>query len=223
MSERDRVLIFTRAAGYRHESTPVGAAALAEIAIAAGLAPRVADEPGAFTAQRLARCAAVVFLSTTGTVLTETARAALADYVRAGGGFVGVHAAANGEPEWPFFGELIGARFAGHPPLQPGVILVADHAHPAMAHLPARWSWVDEWYEFEPGPSARARILATVDESSYTGGRPTNGAGHPIIWCAEVGRGRSFYTSLGHTSEGYADAAFRTHLSQGLRWSAGLI
>ncbi|MFJ9823184.1 ThuA domain-containing protein [Streptomyces sp. NPDC101160] len=215
------VLVYTRTAGYRHDSIPAGAAALAELARAAGLAAEATEDPAAFTPGRLARCAAVVLLSTTGTVLTDAGRAAFEAYVRGGGGVLAVHAAANAEPDWPFYGELLGTRFDGHPELQPGTVRVDDHGHPATAALPARWECTDEWYDFTANPrSTGAHVLARADETSYRGG--TMGADHPLVWCREAvpGRGRVLFTALGHSSESYADPAFRAHLDGALRWVA---
>ena len=216
------VLVYTRTAGYRHDSIPAGAAALVELASAAGLTAEATEDPAAFAPDRLARCAAVVLLSTTGTVLTDAGRAAFEAYVRAGGGLLVVHAALNAEPGWPLYGELLGTRFAGHPPLQPGALLVDDPGHPATAPLPARWAWTDEWYEFtaHPRPS-NVHVLARADETSYEGG--TLGADHPVVWCREAapGHGRVLFTSLGHAVEAYDDPAFRAHLEGALRWVAG--
>ncbi|MGW2017910.1 ThuA domain-containing protein [Streptomyces sp. NPDC001927] len=211
------VLIYTRTAGYRHDSIPAGAKALVALAEAAGYEAEATEDPGAFTAERLGRCAAVVFLSTTGTVLTESARTAFEAYVLGGGGFLAIHAAANAEPDWPFYGELLGTRFDGHPEIQPGVVCVDAPDHPATAALPGRWSWTDEWYNFTSNPrSAGVRVLARADESTYRGG--TLGADHPLVWCREVGEGRVFFTALGHASEAYEDETFGGHLAGALHW-----
>ncbi|GGT29879.1 ThuA domain-containing protein [Streptomyces purpureus] len=218
---RTELIVYTRTLGYRHDSIPAGAQALAELAAELGLRAEVTEEPGVFTAARLARCAAVAFLSTTGPVLDDTGRAALEPYVRdAGGGFLAVHAAANAEPDWPFYRTLLGTRFDGHPEIQPAEISVADPHHPATAHLPARWRWTDEWYNFTAHPrDAGVHVLARVDESTYRGG--TLGPDHPLAWCHPVGRGRALFTALGHATEAYAHPDFRAHLSGALRWVTG--
>ncbi|WP_338498415.1 ThuA domain-containing protein [Streptomyces sp. SJL17-4] len=222
------VLIYTRTTGYRHDSIPAGAAALTELARDLGRTAEVTEDPGAFTAGRLAECSVVVLLSTTGNVLTPEGRAALEAYLRGGGALLAVHAAANAEPDWPFYGELLGTRFDGHPEIQPGTVLVDDHDHPATAPLPARWAWTDEWYNFTSDPRGNAtstpresgksgvRILARADETSYRGG--THGDDHPLVWCREIDSGRLFFTALGHASETYRDPVFRAHLSGALTW-----
>ncbi|MEU7037633.1 ThuA domain-containing protein [Streptomyces sp. NPDC046237] len=214
------VLIYTRTAGYRHDSIPAGAKALVELAGAAGHEAEVTEDPAAFTPARLGRCAAVVFLSTTGTVLGAPGRSAFESYVMGGGGFLAIHAAANAEPDWPFYGELLGTRFDGHPEIQPGVVCVDAPDHPGTAALPGRWAWTDEWYNFTSNPRDEGvRVLARADESTYRGG--TLGADHPLVWCREAGDGRVFFTALGHAAEAYEDQTFREHLAGALSWVSG--
>ncbi|MUT89949.1 ThuA domain-containing protein [Streptomyces sp. Z38] len=209
------LLVFTRTTDYRHESIPVGIAALRALG---GFGIQAHEDPAALE-EPLDRYAAVVFLSTSGDVLTPAGRERLAAYVEGGGGFVGVHAAACTEYGWPYYGDLLGARFAGHPPVQPGRALVEDHDHPATRHLPPVWEVTDEWYDFRTSPRPSARVLLSADESSYDGG--TMGDDHPLAWCRTQGEGRVFYTALGHTVEAYDDPLFRAHLRGGITWAAG--
>ncbi len=216
-----RVLVFTRTAGYRHESIPAGIDAVRELGATGGYTVDATEDPGAFRASNLARYRAVVFLSTSGDVLDETGKRDLEEYVRGGGGYVGVHAASTTEYGWPFYGELVGAWFARHPAIQPGRIVVEDRTHPATAHLDTTWSRTDEWYDFRTNPRGRVHVLLTVDESSYSGGGM--GRDHPIAWCHAVGTGRAFYTALGHAVESFAEPAFRDHLRGAIRWAARLL
>jgi uncharacterized protein len=209
-------VLFTRTTGYRHDSIPAGIAALAELSAADGFAVTVTEDPAAFTPARLAGCRAVVFLSTSGDVLDAAGRAALEAYVRGGGGYVGVHSAADTECGWPFYGELVGARFADHPPVQP--VTVRFRRGPLTTGLPATWRISDEAYNFRAAPGG-VQVVATLDESTYSGG--SMGADHPIAWTAAVGRGRSFYTGLGHPAALYADPTFRRLLAAGVRYAAG--
>lgn len=209
-----RLLVFTRTTAYRHDSILAGVEAvrtLGDFDVDHTEDPRALERP-------LDAYGAVVFLSTSGEVLTPAGRERLAGYVEAGGGFVGVHAAACAEYEWPYYGELLGARFDRHPDLQPGRAIVEDREHPATRHLPAVWDFVDEWYDFRTNPRGSVRVLARADESSYEGGGM--GEDHPLVWCREQGAGRVFYTALGHASEAYDDPVFRTHLLGGIGWAA---
>lgn len=211
-----RVLVHTRTTDYRHESIPDGIAAVRSLGAAHGFAVHATEAPDFFDAP-VGPYAAVVFLSTSGDILTPAGREHLAAYVEAGGGFVGVHAAACTEYDWPYYGELLGARFARHPEHQPGKAVVEDRGHPATRHLPAVWEFTDEWYDFRTNPRGSVRVLVSADESSYEGGGM--GDDHPLVWCREQGAGRVFYTALGHASEAYEDPDFRQHLLGGIGWA----
>ncbi|MFF7852902.1 ThuA domain-containing protein [Streptomyces sp. NPDC007904] len=209
------LLVYSRTTDYRHDSIPAGVAALRGLG---DFAVHATEDPAAFEAP-LDRYAAVVFLSTSGDVLTPAGRERLAAYVGAGGGFVGVHAAACTEYGWPYYGELLGARFERHPAFQPGRAVVEDHDHPATRHLPPVWRFTDEWYDFRTNPRGAVRVLLSADESSYDGGGM--GDDHPLAWCREQGAGRVFYTALGHAAEAYDDPDFRAHLLGGITWAVG--
>ncbi|MFG2680904.1 ThuA domain-containing protein [Streptomyces sp. NPDC048392] len=210
-----RLLLYTRTTAYRHDSIPDAVAAVRT------LGPYEADhtEDPAVLERPLEPYAAVVLLSTSGEVLTPAGRARLAAYVEGGGGVAGVHAAACTEYDWPYYGELLGARFERHPALQPGRVVVEDRDHPATRNLPPVWEFTDEWYDFRTNPRGAVRVLARADETSYEGGGM--GEDHPLVWCRRQGAGRVFYTALGHASDAYTDPVFRAHLRGGIDWAAG--
>ncbi|MGW8062570.1 ThuA domain-containing protein [Streptomyces ziwulingensis] len=209
-----RLLLYTRTTAYRHDSLPDAVRAVRALG---GFEADHTEDP-AVLERPLDRYAAVVFLSTSGEVLTPAGRDRLAAYVEAGGGFVGVHAAACTEDDWPYYGDLLGARFDRHPAYQPGRVVVEDRAHPATGDLPPVWEFTDEWYDFRTNPRGAVRVLARADESSYEGGGM--GEDHPLVWCREQGAGRVFYTALGHAAGAYADPDFRGHLRGGIAWAA---
>ncbi|MGA4864453.1 ThuA domain-containing protein [Streptomyces lavendulocolor] len=217
-----RVLVFSRTAGFRHDSIPAGIAALKELGASGNITVDATETAAQFTTSNLARYDAVVFLSTTGDVLDDAQQKAFEHYVATGGGYVGVHAAADTEYDWEFYGGLVGARFASHPHAQSATVRAEDHQHPATAHLPAAgWERTDEWYDYRTNPRGQARILATLDETTYEGG--TMKGDHPIAWCRSYEGGRAFYTGGGHTAASYAEPAFRQHLLGGLRYATGQV
>jgi type 1 glutamine amidotransferase len=216
-----RILVFSRTTGYRHASIPAGVTALRELGAVHGFAVDATEDPGRFRSHELAGYAAVVFLNTTGDVLSGAQQAAFEGYIRGGGGFVGVHSASDTEASWPFYGGLVGAYFARHPAVQAATIRVEDRSHPATAHLGTAWQRTDEWYDFRTNPRPAVHVLLSLDESSYSGGGM--GADHPLAWYHEYQGGRSFYTAGGHTVEAYAEGAFRAHLLGGIRYAAGRV
>ncbi|GIG66691.1 type 1 glutamine amidotransferase [Phytomonospora endophytica] len=213
------VLVFSKTAGFRHDSIAVGTQAVRDLGAANNFTVTATEDAARFTAANLAGYEAVVFLNTTGDVLDAAQQSAFEGYIRAGGGYVGVHAAADTEYSWPFYGELVGAWFASHPAIQQATTRVENRAHPATAHLGASLARTDEWYNFQTNPRGSARVLATLDESSYGGG--SMGADHPHVWCKTYQGGRSFYTGGGHTQASYAEPAFRQLLLGGLRYASG--
>ncbi|GAB2850389.1 hypothetical protein GCM10027074_16380 [Streptomyces deserti] len=214
-----RVLVFSKTAGFRHDSIPDGVAAVKQLGTTGGFTVDATGDAGAFTPSNLRRYDAVVFLSTTGDVLNTAQQTAFEGYIRRGGGYVGIHAAADTEYDWAFYGGLAGAYFQSHPAIQPATVQVEDHAHPATSGLPRAWNRTDEWYNYRSNPRERAHVLASLDESSYTGG--TMHGDHPIAWCQTYQGGRAFYTGGGHTKESYAEPAFREHLLGGIRYAIG--
>ncbi|GIJ45059.1 glycosyl hydrolase [Virgisporangium aliadipatigenens] len=212
------VLVFSKTAGFRHDSIPTGIQAIRDLGAANNFTVEATEDAGAFTPANLDRFDTVVFLSTTGDVLNATQQAAFEAFIGSGKGYVGIHAAADTEYDWPFYGNLVGAYFQRHPAIQPARVVVEDRAHPATAHLGPQWTRTDEWYSFRANPRANVHVLASLDESSYSGG----GMGdHPIMWCQNIAGGRSFYTGFGHTNESYADPALRQVLLGGIQWAAG--
>jgi type 1 glutamine amidotransferase len=213
-----RVLLFSRTAGFRHDAIPAATEALRALGADGGYVADATEDPTRFSAAGLAPYQVVVFLLTTGDVLDGGQQTAFEAWVRAGGGYVGVHSASDTEYSWPFYGELVGAYFADHPAIQTATVHVEKADHPATVMLPATWSRSDEWYNFRTNPRAQVTVLATVDEATYTGG--TMGADHPIAWAHEQFGGRALYTAMGHGAEAYAEARFRGFLVGALRWAA---
>ena len=217
VAPRARVLVFTKTSGYRHDSIPTAIAALQRVGAEAGMRVDRSENAADFNPKNLARYQAVVFASTTLDVLDEQQQAAIEGFVRAGGGFMGIHAAADTEYDWPWYGELVGAWFKSHPQgLQTARVLFEGDAVDAAKN----WSVTDELYNYRSNPRAHVQVLATVGEADYTGG--TMGADHPIAWCHAFDGGRAWYTGLGHEIKLYQDPVFLAQLRHGLDYAAGI-
>jgi cytochrome c len=217
-----RVLVFSKTAAFRHASIPAALRAIRELGTRGGFAVDATEDASAFTDANLRRYAAVVFLMTTGDVLSPSEQAAFERYIRRGGGFAGVHSAADTEYDWPWYGRLVGAYFRSHPAIQVASVRIGSGRHPSTAGLPRRWTRTDEWYNFARNPRADVRVLATLDESSYSPGPGAMGADHPIAWAHAFEGGRAWYTAGGHTGESYGEPLFRRHLLGGIRYAAGM-
>ncbi|HEX6541072.1 MAG TPA: ThuA domain-containing protein [Ktedonobacterales bacterium] len=216
-----RLLVFSKTAEFRHPSIPAAQEAIRRMVAAHGWSADFTEDAAAFTDTRLARYDAVIFLLTTGDVLNTAEQNAFERYIRAGGGFVGVHSASDTEYGWAWYGGLVGAHNNPqhkHSGVVQGTIVVTDRTHVSTRMLPERWTRVDEWYNFATNPRPHVRVLMTMDETTYSGG--TMGADHPIAWYHAYDGGRAWFTALGHTSESYHEPLFLAHLWGGIIYAA---
>lgn len=216
---KPRILVFTKTAGFHHDSIPDGIKCVREI-VGGDLDVDQTADSALFTSENLAKYRAVVFLSTTGDVLNDAQQKAFEKFIESGGGFAGVHAASDTEHDWPWYDQMIGAHFSGHPAIQSATVIVEDRTHVSTAMLPERWQRTDEWYRFKRNPRAvdGIHVLARLDESSYEGGGMDGD--HPCAWWRELKDGRCWYTAGGHTKESFSEPLFRAHLREGILWSA---
>ena len=220
-----RVLVFSKTLGYRHDSITNGIATIRELGAQHGFDVDATEDPGAFTRTNLARYRVAVFLSVTGNVLDTNQEATLKNFVVQGGGFAAIHGAIFGpsacEDKWHWYGDMFCCAFTNHSKIVAGVVNTEDPSNPSTMGLPARWHRVDEWYNLSGSPRGCARVLATVDESTYAGG--SMGEDHPIAWCRRVEQGRMWYTAMGHTPESFSEPLFCQHLLGGIVCVAGSV
>lgn len=221
------VLVFEKITGfYDKGSVDAAHAALADMAATHGWSMQFTDKGGAIRPEVLQRYNLVVWNNISGDALTLPQRAAFQAWINKGGGFVGIHGAA-GDPAtfWNWYTDtLIGTSFLGHPmnpQFRAATVRVADPADPVTRGLPISFSITDELYSFRKNPrQAGVHVLATLDEASYAPPSELQmGADHPIAWKHCVGRGRAYYSALGHTPASYADPNHRRLLVQAITWA----
>jgi cytochrome c len=226
-AEGMRVLMFTKTAEFRHGSIPTSKEVMTALSKSHGFELDISEDASRFAEGALGSYDVVMFASTTGEVLDTGQQRALEDFIAAGGGFVGVHAASDTLYDWPWYGELVGAYFDGHP-LWTSVATLhnEDPGHPSTQHLEGSFQLRGEWYFFDRNPRGNVHVLLTLDEgsnaalSSYARARGGNGD-HPITWCHAYEGGRSWYTGLGHRSAVWRDVRFQEMLLGGTLWAAG--
>lgn len=219
-AEQMRILVFHKTAGYRHSSIETGIAAIEKLGDRNHFLVVASKDSAIFTEKNLSSYKVVVFLSTTGDILNDQQQTAFEKYIKAGGGYVGIHAASDTEYDWPWYGKLVGAYFKSHPAVQEASVVVIDQKHISTRHLPKRWQRRDEWYDYRNIPSDKIHILATLDESTYKNGKM--GDNHPIAWCHKYDGGRAWYTGGGHTKQSYAEKMFLKHMLGGIQWAANI-
>ena len=218
-AQGSKVLVFSKTEGFRHSSIPNGIASITQLGQEHGFSVQATEDASLFNFENLQQFDAVIFLSTTGDVLNNEQQDAFERYIRNGGGYVGIHAASDTEYDWPWYGELVGAYFDSHPEIQTATIQVIDQNHISTKHLPEFWERKDEWYNYNKSPKGQVHVLATLDESSYSGGNMDND--HPIAWMHKYYGGRSWYTGGGHTEASYTEQDFLKHILGGILYASG--
>jgi type 1 glutamine amidotransferase len=229
-----RILVYTRNGltlegkkGYVHDNIAASVEALKKLGAENKITVDVSDDPAVFTDANLKRYKALVFDNTNNEILdTEEQKASLQRYMKAGGGFVGLHSASGSMRQWPWFWSVLGGKFLRHPKLQPFTIKVKDRSHPSTAHLPESFQWSDEFYFVDNMPEGLHVLLAgdltTLNDPAkekYPGTKFGNE--FPLAWCHEVEGGRAWYTALGHKKEYYSDPILTKHILGGILWAMG--
>lgn len=214
VAQEKEVLVFHKTEGFYHESIPTGIETLKDLGVKNGFAVEETNDSEYFTEEKLREYELIIFLNTSGDVLNETQQSAFKNYIESGGSFFGIHAAADTEFNWKWYGKLVGAYFLDHPEIQKANIIVEAPEHPVVSHLPSVWQRNDEWYNYQE-INPEIKVLLRLDEKSYEGGK--NGMHHPIAWYQELESGGiAIYTGSGHTKESYAEPAFKEHLLQAI-------
>ncbi len=218
-AKKNRVLVFAKTTGFRHGAAiAAGKKAIMDLGLQNKFLVDTTEDASIFTADKLKNYNAVIFLCTTGDVLNDEQQTIFEKYINKGGGFVGIHSAADTEYDWPWYGELNGAYFKSHPSQQEAVYNIVDASHPATAPLPLVWKHFDEMYNFK-WIGLDLNFLITIDENSYSGGE--NGSFHPMAWYHNFAGGRAFYTALGHDKPSYEEPLYLKHLLGGIEYAMG--
>lgn len=222
---KPKILIFSKTSGYHHESIANGNEAIQKLGGKNNFDVDTTSDAAMFQEDTLKKYAAIVFLSTTGNVLDYLQEAAFERYIQAGGGYMGIHAAADCEYDWGWYGRLVGGYFLSHPGIhdtfpniQEGILNVVDKENIATKHLPAQWQRTDEFYSYKK-INKDTKVILKIDEKSYHGGE--NGDNHPMAWYHEYDGGRAFYTALGHTKESFTEEPYLQHILGGIQYAIG--
>lgn len=221
-----RVLAFTKTV-FVHPSIPSGASALLELGRRNGFTVDTTGRADAFTDANLRRYQALVFLNNCGEGDTDIFTAAQKDafqrYIRAGGGFAGIHCPSHILQGWSWYTDLVGAVVDHHTAVVPGTIRVTDRQHLSTAALPETWNRTEEWYVWKAAPAplwkrnpSGVKVLAYLQEHA-----PGVKDDYPIAWYHEYDGGRAWYTALGHTPEAYSEPLFLAHILGGIRYAMG--
>jgi hypothetical protein len=188
--------------------------------------PLMTDGKPASGGPSLAMADAIFFLGHRDVQLDAQQKADLLSFVKEDGkGFVAAHTATTAFESWPEFGEMLGARYDGHPwNTVYGSVINEDPSFPATKHLPPVFAFTDEFYQAKEYSRDKIRVLLRLDTSKL----PPNSENHradgdfPIAWAKMYGKGRVFYSSLGHASATWDNPDVYRMYFEALKWSLGL-
>ena len=226
-------LIFSKTTAFRHgESIEASLPVFSEMARRKNWFVYQTEEGGVFNAGQLKQFKAVIFNNSTGRVLNEEQQQALRQYVEAGGVLLGIHGAGDNSHHWPWYEQsLLGTRFSHHsinPHLQKTNVHLETAVDSTLTQgLPAAWVHQDEWYVFFNQPKG-ARVVSYINGNKiipngnmlWTKNKNFGmGHYHPVAWYRSIGKGKTFYTSMGHSQEVWQNAAFVRLVENALQWS----
>ena len=224
--QKINVLVFSKTAGFRHNSISSGLKMMSDLAQEKKWILTATENSELFTSDFLKNFDVVVFMNPTMDVLNEPQQKVFEDFMNSGKGFVGIHAAADCEYDLAWYGQLNGAFFKTHPKCQMGTVILEDTNHPTMAPFKGMETYrtVDEWYTFKDNPRAKVHVLARLDETSLDAETLKDDkwkmGDHPLIWYQEMGKTRSYYTVFGHTPEAFQDVKVKEHIGAAIDWVA---
>jgi len=225
---KSHVLIYTKnevgEGLYIHDNIAASVEALQKICDSHGITCDVSDDPALYTPENLTKYDAIIFSNSNNKAFdTPEQRDAFQQYIRNGGGFMGIHSACASERDWPWFWAMIGGKFVRHPVLQKFDLKVIDPDHPSTKHLDDTWHWEDECYllnNLNPDIKVVLAVDLTTIEDDQLDKFPGDifGSLFPLAWYHTYDGGRQFFTALGHKIEYYSDVNFVKHLEGGLLW-----
>jgi uncharacterized protein len=219
----ERILYFTNSAGYRHDVIPFSREILTQLGRTSGAFEVTATEDmSEFSTESLKRYAAVIFYTTGELPISGVQKTALLDFVRSGRGFLGLHSATDTFYTWPDYLDLVGGYFNGHPWHQAVTIEVVDPDDPVVAFLGNSLQFEDEIYQISDFDYRGSRVLLRLDQSSVDLGKTgvhRRFYGWPLAWKRFYGKGRVFYTALGHEASAWQDPRYQRILTNAILWS----
>ena len=234
-SKRKKILAIGEVKGFQHDSVSHALASIERWGKETGLWDTyIRTDSQLITKQKLGGNAknldyfdAVIFYTTGELPMNDEQKNSLLSFVRdEGKGFVGIHSAADTFYQWPEYGEMLGGWFDQHPwNTFEAPILVEDRDHPATRHMPKSFTIQDEIYQFKNYSRDKVRVLMRLDETKLDLKNPrvhrTDGD-FAVTWVKPYGKGRVFYSTLGHLEEVYDNPMIKQMYIEGIKWALGM-
>ena len=232
-ADQAAVLVFTKTTGFRHaESIDASIPLIKQLGEKHHLFIYETADGGVFNAEQLKRFKLVIFDNSTGRVLNDEQQAALENYVEAGGSLMGIHGAGDDSHRWDWYEKnLLGAKFSHHPlnpQFQQADVRMSENVDSLFSqNLAKQWSSTDEWYVFFNAPKDMHVLYSINGDNIIPNGNMLwisdknfgMGPNHPVAWYRSVGKGKSFYTSMGHSASVWANPDYLKLIEQAILWS----
>jgi len=233
-TDKPAILLFSKTTGFRHgESIDASKPVIQALAKKNNWYIYETEEGGVFNPAQLAKFSTVIFNNSTGEVINDEQKRALEQYVENGGSLMGVHGAGDDSHHWDWYEQhLLGAKFSHHPinpQFQLTDVLLDAPKDSLFRGLPSRWAHTDEWYVFFENPRQKGfNIVYTINGATIN---PSGnmlfvstknfgmGKDHPVAWYKQTGKGKTFYTSMGHSESVWQNANFVKLLETALQWT----
>jgi type 1 glutamine amidotransferase len=231
------VLVIGQTKGFEHDSVSTAMDAIFTMGKESGLwdttmrtdTELLTKKPLKNNAKNLSYFDVLVFASTTGELdMDASQKQDMMSFIKEDGkGFVGIHAALDTNYTWPEYGEMIGGWFDQHPWMTFNApIINEDPDFPAVRHFPKAFVKYDEIYQPKDWSRSKVNVLLSLDSSKldYTNNPRIHRMDHdfPVAWSKLYGKGRVFYSTLGHTEEAWEDPDIRKMYFEAIKWSLGM-
>jgi hypothetical protein len=231
------VLVIGQTKGFEHDSVSAAMAAVYNMGKESGLwdttmrtdTELLTKKDLKSNAKNLNYFDVLIFASTTGELdMDDGQKQDMMSFIKEDGkGFVGIHAALDTNYNWPEYGEMIGGWFDQHPWMTFNAPIVnEDPNFPAVRHLPNAFVKYDEIYQPKAWSRDKVNVLLSLDPSKldYDNNPRIHRADHdfPVAWSKLYGKGRVFYSTLGHTEESWDDPDIRKMYFEAIKWALGM-
>jgi type 1 glutamine amidotransferase len=220
-----RVLYVTQSKGFRHQSLPESRDIMKKLGAANGFDVTLTEEAEKhITPENLKNLDVIVFYTTGELPLSDEQKKAFLDFIRSGKGFVGIHSATDTFYKWPEYGEMIGGYFDGHPWTQNDTVTITnlDPKSPITGHWEESFTLTEEIYQYKEFNKDKVTVTMSLDKSKTDMNKKgVKATEFPLAWYRDYGKGRVFYTALGHRPEVWRDQRFQKMIVNALKWASG--
>jgi uncharacterized protein len=222
---KPRILYITQSRGFKHGVLPESEKIMADLSAKNGFELTVSQEAeNVITPENLKNLDVVIFYTTGELPLSAEQKSAFLDFIKSGKAFIGFHSATDTFYNWPEYGEMIGAYFKSHPWTSRDTVTIKtpDRKFPVTKHWEESFKLTEEIYQFRNFNAENVKVTMSLDTANTDMTKKGIEAKEfPISWYRSYGKGRVFYSALGHNPEVWRDQRFQTMIVNAIKWATG--